>query len=195
VEHEIMAIRFTSADLELLADGDGKRYEIIDGELYVSRQPHLYHQVSTNNVGVTLSLWNDEVQAGLVIPAPGLVFAEDDDVVPDVVWISDERLANALDDSGHLRAAPEIVIEVLSPGAANERRDREAKLRLYGRHGVREYWIINWQRREVEVYRRAELTLQFVGTLFETDTLTSPLLPGFSCTAGSLFAGIPRAAN
>ena len=184
------SVRWTSADLELFPD-DGKRYEIIDGELYVSKQPHLHHQVSCVEVTVALQLWNRETRAGLVIAAPGLIFAEDDDVAPDVVWISNEGLSTALWPDGKLHAAPELVIEVLSPGPANERRDREAKLKLYGRRGVREYWILNWQRREVEVYRRAELTLQLAATLLEGDVLQSPLLPGFACPVSELFAGLP----
>ena len=63
---------------------------------------------------------------------------------PDVVWVSKERLAAVLRRDGKLHGAPDLVIEVLSPGAKNERRDREAKLKLYARRGVREYWIINW---------------------------------------------------
>ena len=184
------SVRFTSADLEMFPD-DGKRYEIIDGELYVSRQPHAYHQLSCQNTALTLGGWNRDTGAGLVLPAPGLIFAEDDDVAPDLIWISNQNLATALWPDGKLHAAPELVIEVLSPGSANERRDRDAKLKLYGRRGVREYWIVNWQRREVEVYRRLELTLQLAVTLLEADVLESPLLTGFACPVGELFIGIP----
>jgi Uma2 family endonuclease len=63
--------------------------------------------------------------------APDLVFAEDDDVAPDAVWVSRERLAGLPDKAGHLAKAPEPVVEVLSPGKANGRRDRVAKLALY----------------------------------------------------------------
>lgn len=62
---------------------------------------------------------------GIVLIAPGLIFAEDDDVAPDIVWSSRKRLAQAVDAVGHLHAAPELVIEVLSPGKANEYRDRD----------------------------------------------------------------------
>lgn len=184
------SVRWTSADLEVLPD-DGKRYEIIDGELYVSKLPHLYHQVTCVNVTMVLGGWNSETGAGLVIAAPGLIFAEDDDVAPDVVWISHQNLSTALWPDGKLHAAPELVIEVLSPGSHNERRDRDVKLKLYGRRGVREYWIVNWERREVEVYRRSDLTLRLVGTLLEDNALDSPLLPGFGCSVGDLFAGLP----
>jgi len=90
-----------------------------------------------------------------------------------------------------LHAAPELVVEVLSPGTANERRDRKAKLKLYSVRGVSEYWIIDWRTRQLEVYRRDQAQLQLVATLFEADTLNSPLLPGFVCTVASLFERIP----
>jgi len=70
-------------------------------------------------------------------------FSESDNVIPDVVWASNERLERLLDEAGHLTAAPELVVEVLSPGKKNERRDREAKLKLYSVQGVHEYWIVN----------------------------------------------------
>jgi Uma2 family endonuclease len=182
--------RWTSADLELMPD-DGKRYEIIDGELYMSRQPHFYHQFVCGKLFARLDRWNEEVRLGEVIFAPGVIFAEDDDVAPDAIWISNARLVAALGADGKFHSAPELVIEVLSPGATNERRDREAKLKLYSRRGVSEYWIVNWQTRQIHVYRRENTRLELVAALLESDSLESPLLPGFVCPVASLFARIP----
>ncbi|MFL6214761.1 MAG: Uma2 family endonuclease [Blastocatellia bacterium] len=179
--------RWTSADLELLPD-DGKRYEIIDGELHMSKQPHWYHQAACFNLGFQLELWNQQSKLGQVSIAPGVIFADDDDVAPDVVWISNDRLATALEEDGKLHVAPELVVEVLSSGSANERRDRKLKLELYSRHGVSEYWIVNWRTRQIELYRREQAQLKHLATLFDTDKLESPLLPGFSCPVASLFA-------
>ncbi len=185
------SLRWTSADLEVLPD-DGKRYEIIDGELHVSKQPHWHHQFVCGRIFRFLDEWNDQTDAGVVNMAPGLIFAADEDVAPDVIWIGKERLATALQADGKLHAAPELVVEVLSPGSTNERRDREAKLKLYSQRGVHEYWIVDWRQRQVEVFRREQAALQLQETLFEQDTLHSPLLPGFACQVGRLFAGVPR---
>jgi Uma2 family endonuclease len=87
-----------------------------------------------------------------------------------------------------LHAAPELVVEILSPGATNERRDREAKLKLYSRRGVLEYWIVDWRAQQVEVYRREELALRLGATLYPADVLQSPLLPGFACQVATLLA-------
>jgi Uma2 family endonuclease len=182
-------LRWTSADLQVLPE-DGKHYEIIDGDLYVSRQPSWHHQHACLKLLSALDVWNTQTNAGVVNMAPGVIFADDDDVVPDGIWISHARLAPALDRAGHLHTAPELVMEVLSPGSANERRDREVKRKLYSRRGVMEYWIVDWQTRKVEVYRRQELALHLAATLYVEDTLTSPLLPGFACPIAVLFETI-----
>jgi Uma2 family endonuclease len=182
--------RWTSADLESLPD-DGTRYEIIDGELYMSKQPHFYHQDVCTELLVGLSNWSKEAKLGRVVLAPGLIFAEDDDVSPDLVWASNARLIECLKADGKLHDAPELVVEVLSPGGANERRDREAKLKLYSRRGVIEYWIVSWQTRTVDIFRRGETDLKLAGNLGETDSLQSPILPGFSYPVSALFEHIP----
>jgi len=189
----VSTLRFTSADLEKFPD-DGKRYEIIDGELYVSRQPHYYHQLVCFRVASLLEAWNEKTEIGQVNLAPGVIFAEDDDVAPDVVWTSNARLATILSPDGKLHAAPELIVEVLSPGTANEQRDRDVKLKLYSRRGVREYWIADWRTRQVEVYRREETELRMVGTFIEDDVLDSPFLEGFACKIEELFKGIPLGA-
>jgi len=184
-----ISARFTSTDLERLPAIEGIRYEVIDGSLFVSKQPHWHHQYASDGIVSTLRDWDDRTGLGIAMSAPGLVFTEDNDVIPDVVWISRARLAAVADAAGHLRAAPELVVEVLSPGRENERRDREVKLALYARQGVREYWIVDLQRQAVEVYRQIEdgpstgsgQGLRLVATLAGEDVLTTPLLPGFTC--------------
>jgi Uma2 family endonuclease len=178
----------TSADLDKLPEIPGVRYEIIDGELYVSRQPTLGHQYASGESEFALELWNKQTNAGFVFATPGLVFAEDQDVVPDVVWISHERLAEAQDEHGHLKLAPELIVEVLSPGPANELRDRRLKLDLYSRQGVLEYWIVDWRRHAVEIYRHTGTELQLVSTLDDLGAISSPLLPGFSLSVATLWA-------
>ena len=187
------SLRWTSADLDLLPD-DERRYEIIDGELYVSKQPHWHHQATCGWIFALLGRWSLETGLGEASLAPGVIFAEDDDVAPDVVWASAARLASALDESGKLHAAPELVVEVLSPGATNERRDREAKLKLYSREGVEEYWIADWRARGIEVYRRTEGVLRLADQLLEQATLTSPLLPGFAAPLAQIFPASQRRA-
>jgi Uma2 family endonuclease len=180
-------IRWTIADLEVLATDEWKRYEIVDGELFVTRAPHLNHQDATGRIYARLLSWSEETGLGKPFINPGVIFSDADNVIPDVIWVSQERLAVIVDTEGHLTAAPELIVEVLSLGAANERRDREAKLKLYSLQGVQEYWIVDWHLDQVEVYRRDNAQLQLVATLLATDEITSPLLPGFQCTLDLFF--------
>jgi Uma2 family endonuclease len=180
-------IRWTTADLEVLAADEWKRYEIIDGELCVTRAPHSGHQRAIGRIYAQLLSWSDESGLGEPLITPGLIFTDTDNVIPDVIWGSHDRLTALTDDEGHLRGAPELIVEVLSEGSINERRDREAKLKLYSQQGVQEYWIANWRLRQVELYRRQAAQLQRIATLLAADNLESPLLPGFSCQVGSFF--------
>lgn len=185
----IPALRWTTRDLDALPDDDGwKRYEIIDGVLHMTRAPHIRHQGVAGKICLRLESWSEETALGHAFQTPGVIFTPEDAVIPDVVWISRERLAQGVDEAGHLTVAPELIVEVLSPGERNEQRDREVKVKLYSIHGVQEYWIVSWQLQTLEVYRRQEAQLKQVATLLPEDTLTSPLLPGFAPEIAPLFA-------
>ena len=180
--------QWTIRDLAVMPDDDGwKRHEIIDGELYVTRAPHIRHQGTASKLNTRLELWSEQTGLGKTFQTPGVIFTPTDAVIPDVVWVSQNRLENCIDDAGHFTAAPELIVEILSPGDQNHQRDKEFKLKLYSQHGVQEYWIVNWQLRIVDIYRHRDGALYFVGTLLESDRLTSPLLPGFNPPIGLLF--------
>jgi Uma2 family endonuclease len=180
-------VRWTIADVQLLAADEWKRYEIIDGELFVSRAPHIGHQDAGGNVYVELKIWSRTSGLGKPFLTPGIIFSDADNVIPDVVWISKERLSQIVDEEGHLTGAPELIVEVLSEGITNERRDREAKLKLYSTKGVQEYWIVDWRLKQVEIYRRQNAQLVLIATLLVNDEITSPILPEFSCQIQNFF--------
>ena len=127
----IEGVRWTIHDLEALPENEWTRYEIINGELFVTRTPHRRHQQVCGKIFRQLDVWSDSSGLGETIVAPGVLFSQADSVIPDVVWVSRERLAQIEDEAGHLTGAPELVVEVLSPGKQNEFRDKQAKLKLY----------------------------------------------------------------
>ncbi|WP_346290698.1 Uma2 family endonuclease [Sphaerothrix gracilis] len=181
-------ICWTVSDLEGFPD-TGNRYEIIAGELLVTRAPHLGHQDVIGLMYAALLQWSLQSAAGKPYISPGIIFAETDAVIPDLIWISHERLAQLMDQAGHLTGAPELVVEVLSKTEKDKKRDRETKLKLYSTEGVLEYWIVDRDQAAIEVYRRQEGFLKKAMTLYAADTLTSPLLPEFNYSLKSLFAG------
>jgi Uma2 family endonuclease len=179
-------VRWTTADLELFPD-DGKRYEIIDGELIVTRAPRWSHQEVTGRIFAALDTWSQDTGLGRAAINPGIIFTQEDNVIPDVVWASNTRLDWLMDEAEHLTGAPELVVEVLSPGEKNEQRDKQLKLKLYSQQGVQEYWIVDSNLRQVQVYRRDNAMLALVATLQAGDSLTSPLLPDFTCPLSQVF--------
>lgn len=180
-------VQWTIHDLESFPD-NGNRYEIIDGELFVTRAPHWNHQGIAGAIHAELRAWSQRSGAGEAAFAPGVIFSEIDSVIPDVVWVSRDRLNQLLDDSGHLTGAPELIVEVLSLSAADKKRDRETKVKLYSVEGVLEYWIVDREQRLIEVYRRENGRLKKAMTLWEGDRLTRPMLDGFSVQLEQLFA-------
>ncbi|MFM7580140.1 MAG: Uma2 family endonuclease [Microcystaceae cyanobacterium] len=181
---------WTIYDLDAFADAGGQnRYEIIDGELFVTRSPHFRHQDLASEIQFALTRWSKKSGLGKCVQTPGIIFTEVDAVVPDLIWISHDRLAYGLDEAGHLILAPELIVEIVSPGQKNSQRDRQLKRKLYSIHGVQEYWVADWQLQTCEIYRRDNTQLALISTLYASDCLTSPLLPEFSLNLSQIFPG------
>src|SRR5689334_4960082 len=140
----------TIADLDAMPD-DGNRYEIIEGELFVSCAPNLMHQTASGNLLFNLKSYLSRNPIGVVWATPGVIFSEFSGVIPDLVFVSNAR-RDEIASGERITDAPDLVIEIVSPGAENQRRDRVAKRQLYGKHGVKEYWVVDPYQRTVEVY-------------------------------------------
>jgi Uma2 family endonuclease len=175
----------TVDDLEAMPE-DGNRYEVIEGELFVSCAPSLPHQFVTSNILFQFMTYLQEHPIGKIVPTPGLILSRHSGVIPDLVFYSHARGAEIIWNQ-RLNAAPEIVIEILSPGRENISRDRVTKLKLYKKHGVKEYWIVDSERLEIEVYRSGNQGLELAEKLGQEDSLTSSILPGFSCPLTKIF--------
>lgn len=180
-------VLWTTADVDEMPDIEGVRFEILKGDLVLSKQPNWEHQSVCNRIAFELTKWARENKSGEVAPVPGVLFSKYDNVIPDVVWITNERLMRAKDDAGHLLESPELVIEVISYGKANIERDRETKLEIYNRYGTDEYWIADWRSKRVQIHRRVNGILQLVATRLGDEIIESPLLPGFSCAVSLFF--------
>jgi Uma2 family endonuclease len=178
----------TVDDLLLMPD-DGNRYEVIEGELFVTRAPNYEHQAVISNLTRLIGVYLDKNPIGSVVGGPGVILSQISGVIPDLVFLTHKRRKKVL-SGGKLKAAPELAIEVVSPGAESRRRDRVAKRALYGKYGVREYWIVDYKTRTVEVCALEENVLQTVAKLTEGDALTSVVLPGFTCDVAAIFADL-----
>ena len=188
--------RFGYADLTVMPD-DGRRYEIHGGELVVVPVPALRHQFAAMEIFAVLDGYRRR-WGGLAVAAPfDVVFDEHDVVQPDVVFFRAERL-RLLDPDGPARAAPDLVVEVLSPALAHS--DRGRKMGIFARHAVPEYWIVDpiGQRIEVHVPNRnardardvqdAESAWRLAQVAAPGDTVRSAALLDLAFDAARIFA-------
>ncbi len=175
----------TVSDLEATPN-DNNRYELIEGELFVSRAPSILHQLVIQNLQTAFVSQLKIHPLGVVIPGPGVIFSEHDAVIPDLVFITHERRAE-IAAGDKVLGAPDLLIEVMSPGFENRQRDEVVKRQLYGKYGVREYWIVDPENHTVEVFRLDRQSLKKIATLTGEDELTTPLLPGFSLIVNAIF--------
>ncbi|MGI8917275.1 MAG: Uma2 family endonuclease [Pyrinomonadaceae bacterium] len=175
----------TVAYLETLPDDDN-RYELIAGELFVSPAPGLPHQLVLQRLQLALGNYLETNPIGIIVPGAGAVFSDYDSVIPDLVFVRNE-IWKTIVANDRFVAAPNLVIEVLSPGNQNRNRDLGAKRGLYARFGVEEYWIVDRENRSVMIFLLQDQVLEESVVLHESDNLTSPLLPGFFVNVGSLF--------
>ena len=177
----VTAKKLTYDDYVNLPD-DGKRYEIIDGELYVNPSPNMKHQLVLGNLFFSLTAFVRVHKVGLVFVAPfDVVMSLENIVQPDILFISTERM-HVLTDA-NVRGVPDIAIEVLSPGT--RRKDQTKKRQAYERHGVQEYWIVDPEDDSIHILR---LSGQKFERIVVGGNIRSPLLPGFSLPLKKLFA-------
>ena len=176
----------TIADWDAMPQEDGNRYEIIEGELFVSTSPGLSHQIVLKNLTVLIDRFLEMNPIGMVVPNPGLVLSEYSGVIPDIVFFLDEQ-RDTIVTGQRLTGPPALVIEIVSPGSANIRRDRVAKLQLYAKHRVPEYWIVDPKNLTVEKYVAQGSSLSLLQTLEHDEELSIDSLPGFSCRLSQIF--------
>ncbi len=175
-------IRLTYDDFCHLPN-DGKRYEIIEGELFVTPSPISLHQRVVTRLTVALGSFLESRRLGEVFVSPfDVVFSRFDVVEPDILFISKAR--SSVLTPKNVQGAPDLVIEVLSKSTRHT--DRTIKLKLYARYGVEEYWIIDPRVPAAQIYRRGKGGLERVRALKPRDLLSSPLLPGFSLKLAEL---------
>lgn len=188
----IKRLKLTVDDLDPMPDDD-KKYELINGEIWtdggalVPRAAHVNHQTILLNLSGAFFVYLKQNPIGKAIPEPGLIIGGFGTVIPDLVFISNEKYESAVSEEGRLTTAPELVIEILSFGTNDIRRDRNVKRKLYGDCGVQEYWIADSRFVSVDVFRLDESILEHEKTYKLEHEITSQLLPGFSLKVPEIF--------
>lgn len=177
------ALAFTYEDYRHLPD-DGKRYEIIEGDLFMSPSPSTRHQNISLAVAVKLFTFVKDHRLGRVLEAPyDVVLSEHDVLRPDLLFVSNAHLSRVKEEN--LQGAPDLIVEILSP--ATRERDTTVKRKLYARFGVQEYWIVDPEAETIEVLSLAAGVYKKQATFGKKDTLCSPLLQGLEIALREIF--------
>jgi len=178
--------RLTYDEFQTLPRDGSKRFELIEGEVFMTPSPNTKHQMAAGNLHFALRRFIDDHDLGRVFFAPyDIVFSRWTALEPDLLFIRKERLSIITD--ANVQGAPDLVIEILSP--SNKEYDRETKHRVYEEAGVAEVWYVDPEKRSVEVLnlgpdRRYEVTAKLSGNA----AIVSKVLPGLPLTLDEVFA-------
>jgi Uma2 family endonuclease len=176
-------VLLTADDYRLLPE-TGPRYQLIEGELFMSPAPNRYHQDISRNIEFILLKFLEQNPIGKIYHAPFDVFLSEHNVFqPDIVYVAKDRHF-ILTDAG-AEGAPNLVVEILSGRTAHL--DRNPKRKIFTATGVEELWIVDPENKTIEVYflqRDAERPAAVCGA---AGVLTSPCFPGLTITATDIF--------
>lgn len=143
---------WTAAMARALPD-DGKRYEVLDGELFVTPAPSLSHQNAVTRLWARLDPYVRSHSLGIALVSPAdIEFSPRRLVQPDVFVAP--LTASGKPRNWHDISSLLLAVEILSPSTA--RADRQGKRRIYQAEGVQEYWIVDLDARVVERWRPAD---------------------------------------
>ena len=170
---------------------DSGNYELHNGKIIYIPTPLFPHQSIVGNLLFLLGYFVKNNKLGVVVSAPmDVILTENDTVQPDILFISQDRL-NIID--GQIKGAPDLVVEIQSGG--NTKKEMSYKKHLYESSGVKEYWLINPEKKTLTQYENIE------GEFFPKNVLnTAPseslregvlkaiVVEGFELKIGDIFA-------
>lgn len=176
--------KYTYQDYLNLLD-DGKRHEVINGELIMVAAPSTFHQTVLINLVNELKNFLNKEKSGKMFCAPTDVKLSESNVVqPDIIFISQERL-NIITDN-NVDGVPDLIIEILSPGTAYS--DLIEKKEIYERFEVKEYWIVDPNKHRVEIYNNVNQQFELNQRIDLTGVVKSLVIKGFEVTLENIFS-------
>ena len=188
---QIAPLALTVHDFMDLPEGP-PYYELVEGELFMSPPPILFHQGILGNIVRILYRYLDEHPIGEVYFAPcGVFLTEINAYQPDAFYINNERLS-ILAERG-VDGAPDLIIEILSPSTA--RLDKGPKKKIYTATGVQELWLIDPKVKELTVYDLQSSADNPKLTVRSNGSFESPLFPGLVLRGVEIFRDAMKTAR
>jgi len=180
-------IRIAQKDLYTYEDyaklPEGAPYQLIGGKLVRTPAPSIKHQDVLKKIFAKLySL--EEKKLGKVFCAPvDVYFEETETYQPDIIFISRERLE--IIEEERIRGAPDLVVEIISPSTAYY--DLRKKFKIYEKHGVKEYWIVDPEEKSVTIYENQGGKFVLSQEVLERGKIKSKVLENFELEVGELW--------
>jgi len=171
-----MATEYRSMDMK-------DHYEVWDGAIVIREPAAVPHEQVVGRLYLIMMQYVTKHDAGIVLLSNTAVHTKGDSVdyvMPDLTFVSHERM-HLVRENG-IAGAPDLAVEVVSPGLQNTKRDLVDKFQLYERSGVKEYWMVDYAGREIQLFG-------LLGDRYERIE-QSAVLPGIELAADSLFQGI-----
>jgi Uma2 family endonuclease len=179
-EKKITVAEFLEMDFE-----EGYIYELINGEIMRRTSPNLDHQAVSMELSAILHTFVKSNNLGKIFAAPVDVYLNEFDlVVPDLVFVAKENMG-ILYEKRCIVGVPDLIIEILSKGT--QKRDKGDKMKLYRKHAVKEYWLINPRSQTVEIYEWRDGDYELMFSLEDTGVIQSIVLTDFSLEIADFF--------
>jgi Uma2 family endonuclease len=180
---KVIKVLLTYEDYACLP-ADGKRHEVLEGELIMNPAPNLSHQGVSRNLEFILLQHIKEKESGFLYYAPVDVILDDHTIVqPDLVFIAKER--SSILGSRGVEGPPDLVIEIHS--SSTMRTDRVSKFQIYARFGIEWYWMLDPQARVMEEYARSPEGYIKVSEHGGKSLFKPALFPGLSIDLGQVW--------
>lgn len=174
--------RYTYKDYLLTPEGGG--YELLEGDLRMVPAPATVHQRVSGRLYMLFREFITKNNLGEIFYAPTDVYLDDETVLqPDILFISEAR--KDIVTKKNIQGAPDLVVEIISPGTAYI--DRSKKKKLYARFGVGEYWLVDPEKKSIEVYGLKEGKYVLSEGHEARGVATSPVLPGLAVALDRVF--------
>jgi len=171
--------------LELDIFEDGYFYELLNGEIVKRSSPDTDHQNASSNLTFILQSFVRAKKLGQIFFAPYDVYLDEENMPqPDIIFVAKEN--KAIIKKGCIEGAPNLVVEILSPGTF--KKDRGEKFKLYRASGISEYWIVDPRSQTVEIYVLQNGDYDLVSYAVEKGEVESQVLTALRVEAADIFA-------
>lgn len=181
------AFKLWDYDTYATLPADRNRYEVIEGELYVSPAPSSWHQTLSRRIQFELYNHYERTRLGQVFDAPiDVIFSPKNVTQPDLAVVLTGGQARVVERG--IEGPPDVIVEVLSKSTRHV--DLDAKRVLYAQYGVREYWLADPNAKTITVCTQPQLGFTQQTVYTEQDTLQSEVLVDFKLVLAPLFEGL-----